>query len=420
MNILIITQYFWPENFRINDLSLGLSAKGHQVTVLTGIPNYPDGRFFSGYGLFKKRVEDYQGVKILRVPLVPRGKSKGWQLALNFISFALIGSLLSSFYCRGRFDVIFVCQLSPVTVGIPAIVMKRLKGIPILFWVLDLWPESLSSTGAVKSMRLLRWVGKLVRFIYCQCDRILVSSRGFIHSIVAMGGEPERIGYFPNWAEALYKPYQMSKKVSAYDKLPKGFCVMFAGNIGAAQEFGTILTAAEYLKAYPDIHWLILGGGHMFGWVKEQVRQRGLSRNFHLLGRHPLETMPHFFALADVMLVSLKRDPIFSLTVPGKIQSYLACGRPIIGAIDGEGGQLIEESGAGIASPAGDAKALAKAVSDMYHMPKLNREKMGKRGKEYYDSNFERDMLLGRLERWMQELSEKENIAKCLKTKRSS
>jgi glycosyltransferase involved in cell wall biosynthesis len=418
MNILIITQYFWPENFRINDLALGLIAKGHQVTVLTGMPNYPDGRFFSGYGIFKKRVEDYYGVKVLRVPLVPRGKSKGWQLAFNFFSFAFMASLLASFYCRGTFDVIFVFEVSPVTVGIPAIVLKKFKKIPIVFWVLDLWPESLLSAGGIKSVWILRWVGGLVNFIYRQCDRILVSSQAFIPSIKAMGGEPGRIGYFPNWAEMLYEPIQISREADKYVGLPSGFRVMFAGNIGTAQDFGTILEAAENLKGYPSIQWLILGDGRMFEWVKEQVRQRGLSNNVHLLGYHPLETMTHFFASADVMLVTLKHDPIFSLTVPGKIQSYLACGKPIVAAIDGEGGRLVKESGAGLASPAGNGEALAKAVLAMYHMPKAERENMGKRGRDYYESNFERNMLIHRLEGWMQELSKKENITKCLRTKR--
>lgn len=418
MHILIITQYFWPENFRINDLALGLKAKGHHVTVLTGIPNYPDGRFFAGYGLFKKRVEDYYGVKVLRVPLAPRGKSKGWQLALNYFSFAFLASLLGPYYCRRKLDMIFVFEVSPITVGIPAIVLKKLKRIPIVFWVLDLWPESLSSTGTVKSVGILRWVGKLVRFIYRQCDRILVASKGFIPSIEAMGGEHGKMCYFPNWAEALYKPGRMSNEAHAHDELPKGFRVMFAGNIGVAQDFTTILTAAEKLKDYPDVHWIIVGDGRMFDWVKEQVEARGLTANVHLLGRHPQEAMPRFFALAHAMLVTLKRDPIFALTVPGKIQSYLACGKPIIAALDGEGARLVEESGCGLSCPAEDADALAKAVLTMYHMPEAGREEMGKRGREYCESNFERNMLIARLEKWMQELSKKGKIDKCLKTKR--
>ena len=409
MNILIVTQYFWPENFRINDLALALKTKGHQVTVLTGIPNYPDGHFFAGYGLFKKMVEDYYGIKVFRVPLVPRGKSQRWQLALNFLSFAFFASLLAPYYCHGEFDIIFVFEISPITVGIPAIVLKKIKRIPIVFWVLDLWPESLSSTGAIKSIKILRLVGKLVRFIYRYCDRILVSSQGFIPSIVAMGGEPDRIHYFPNWAEALYKPDVVNRTTYNHVRLPKGFRVMFAGNIGMAQDFTTILTAAEKLKNYSDIHWIIVGDGRMFQWVKRRVYARGLITNVHLLGRYPPEAMPSFFTLADAMLVSLKRTPIFSLTIPGKIQSYLACGKPIIAALDGEGARLVEESGAGLSVPAENADTLAKTVLAMYHMPRVEREMMGKRGITYCESNFECNMLINRLEGWIQNLTKKKN-----------
>jgi glycosyltransferase involved in cell wall biosynthesis len=178
---------------------------------------------------------------------------------------------------------------------------------------------------------------------------------------------------------------------------------MFAGNIGEAQSFKTILKAAEILKDHPDIHWIILGDGRMFKSIKEEVKNKELTNTVHLLGRHPLESMPHFFEQADVMLVSLKRDPIFSLTVPGKIQSYMACGKPIIASLDGEGARLIEMSRVGFTSPAEDAHALAKSVLSMYNLPKNKRENMGKLGKEYCELNFGRKMLIDRLEKLMKE-----------------
>ena len=404
MRILIVSQYFWPENFRINDLALGLKAKGHDVTVLTGIPNYPGGRFFPSYGFFKKKFEDYHGIDILRVPLLPRGRSRGARLALNYFSFAFLASTLAPFYCRGKFDVIFVFQTSPITVGIPAIVLKMLKGAPIMFWVLDLWPESLSATGAVKSSQVLHIVEYLVRFIYRQCDYILVSSKGFIPNVKLMAGAAKKICYFPNWAEELYQPVGLNKEFEETKGIPTGFRIMFAGNIGAAQDFGTILAAAEKLKDYEDIHWLILGDGRMFDWVKKSVETRGLTSRVHLLGRYPPEAMPHFFAMADVMLVSLRRDLIFALTVPGKLQSYMACGKPIIAALDGEGGCLVAESGAGLACPAGDTDALAKTILTVYNTPKSELENMGLRGRSYYEKHFERSMLINKLEKWMQRI----------------
>lgn len=403
MNILIVTQYFWPENFRINDLALGLKEKGHKLTILTGIPNYPQGSFFEGYKLFKNRIEDYCGIKVLRVPIVPRGKSRGWQLAINFISFALSASLISPFIYRQKYDVIFVFEVSPITVGVPAIVFKKIKKIPIFFWVLDLWPESISSAGKVNSPMVLKCIGVLVRFIYRYCDRILISSRGFKPSIETMGGRPDQIDYFPNWAETEFESNNGIDDVIKNLKLPDGFRIMFAGNIGEAQSFRTILKAAEILKDHQDIHWVILGDGRMYDNIKEYVKKRKLFDTVHLLGRHPLESMPYFFEQADVMLVSLKSDPIFSLTVPGKIQSYMACGKPIIASLDGEGARLIEVSGAGFSSPAEDADALAKSILSMYNLPKNKRDNMGKLGKEYCELNFGRKMLIDRLEKLMVE-----------------
>lgn len=404
MNVLIVTQYFWPENFRINDLAIGLLERGHNVTVLTGIPNYPDGKFFEGYKFFNKSVENYLGVKVLRVPLVPRGKGGGLRLALNYISFAFCASLLGPFYCREKFDLIFVFEPSPITVGLPALVLKKLRSIPIMFWVQDLWPESLSATGAVRSEKIITIVTWLARMIYKGCDKILVTSRAYLGKIERLGVSSDSLCYFPQSAEELYQPLVMESNAPEHGLMPTGFRVIFAGNIGAAQDFGTILDAAERLKDYSEIHWVIIGDGRMRTWVEQQVKERGLSRSFHLLGRYPLESMPHFFALADVMLVTLKREPIFALTLPGKIQSYLACGKPVIAALDGEGGHLIEESKAGLSCPAEDSHALAEAILRMYKMPKSELENMGKHGREFYLANFERNMLIDRLQSWMQEL----------------
>jgi colanic acid biosynthesis glycosyl transferase WcaI len=403
VKVLIVSQYFWPENFRINDLAAGLVERGNQVTVLTGIPNYPSGNFFSGYGLFKKTREEYRGVSILRVPLAPRGEGSGVRLALNYLSFAFFASILSPLLCREKFDVIFVFEPSPITVGLPALVLKRLKSIPILFWVQDLWPESLSATGAVSSTIILSGVRKLVRFIYRHCDRILIQSPAFSPLIESQGVASERITFFPNSVEETYKPATGLTNLNENNLLPSGFRIMFAGNIGAAQDFSTILSAAEKLKDHSDIKWVILGDGRRFEWVKGEVLSRGLADTVHLLGRHPPEAMTGFFAGADVMLVTLKRDPIFALTIPSKIQSYMACEKPIIAALDGEGERLIMESGAGLASPAEDADALAASILKSYSMPKEEREAMGKRGKVYCDANFEREMLIDRLEGWMKE-----------------
>jgi colanic acid biosynthesis glycosyl transferase WcaI len=405
VEILIVSQYFWPEKFRISDLASGLVELGHSVSVLTGVPNYPDGKVFDGYGWFKSRRQQFNGVTVIRVPLVPRGRGRGLRLAFNYLSFAIMATLFAPFLCRRRYDVIFICQLSPASAALPGVFFGRLRRVPIILWILDLWPESLSATGAVKSKRLLSGVDWMVRAIYRRCDLVAVSSRGFGSSVRARGVPADRIVDLPNWYEPEYARVPSVLSLDEVSSLPKGFLVMFAGNVGAAQSFETILEAAEKLKATEDIHWVIIGNGRRFEWVSEEVERRGLRAQVHLLGRRAPEAMPAYFEKADVMLVTLRPDPVFALTVPGKIQSYMACGRPIVGALDGEAGRLIEESGAGLVCPAGDAEGLAASVLRLFQMPRANRDRMGAEGKRYCEQHFDRGMLLGRLERWIAELS---------------
>ena len=403
MDILIISQYFWPENFRINDLAVSLKKRGHQITVLTGVPNYPGGRAYPGYKYYKIRREAYEAVHVIRVPLITRGEGSKIRLALNFFSFCVISTLLVPFLIRRRFDAILVYEPSPVTVGIPAIVLKKLRSIPIFFWVQDLWPEKLSATSIVRSEKILAAVRKLVKLIYSHCDRILVQSEAFIAPIEGLGISRERILYYPNSAEAFYQfPDTIDQPPVS---MPEGFIIMFAGNIGAAQDFETILAGAQKVASYRDIHWVILGSGRLSGWVEAEVRKRCLSDNVHLLGRYPVELMPAFFAYADALLVTLRKAPIFSLTIPSKIQSYLACGKPIIAALDGIGARIIRDAGAGLACPPEDPKSLADAVLALYHTSPQERQEMGKRGQDYFALHFEQNMLLDRLEKWIHELT---------------
>jgi glycosyltransferase involved in cell wall biosynthesis len=398
MKLLVVSQYFWPENFRINDLVAWLAEQGHEVTVFTGIPNYPAGRFYPGYGLLRSWRETWNGVNVVRVPLVPRGKGRAIRLILNYLSFAIVASLLGPWRLGRKYDAIFVHEPSPVTVGIPAMVMRMRTGAPIFFWVLDLWPESVAAAGGVRAKWLLDLLARLTRWIYRHCERVLVQSRAFIPRVRAMGVPEEHILYFPNWAETVF---QAGGAGHLPVPLPDGFRVMYAGNIGAAQDFPAILDAAERLKDCADIHWVIIGDGREAPWVREEVAKRGLKEVVHLLGSYPPDRMPDFFAHADVMLVSLKRDPIFALTVPAKLQAYMACGRPVVAMLDGEGARIVTEAQAGMAVPAGDAAELAAAVQHLAGMDRAELARMGERASEYNRDNFARDMLFAQLESWM-------------------
>lgn len=397
MRILVITQYFWPESFRINDLVEGLSERGHTVTVLTGLPNYPQGRLAPGYRFRGPYTECFQSAKVIRTPLITRGSGKGVRLFVNYLSFTLTACTVGLLRCREPYDAIFVFQPSPVTVGIPARMMSWVKNAPIFFWVQDLWPESLSATGAVKNKKVLAAVGALVSWIYRGCTVVLMQSEAFRRPLSEMHVPAQKMIYFPNCAEALYKPVPRDVAWQGA-ALPEGFRVMFAGNMGAAQSLSTLIEAADLLRHEDRIHWILLGDGRQREWVEGEVRRRGLGRTVHFMGRHPVEEMPHWFAQADIMLASLRRDPIFSLTIPAKIQSYLACAKPIIAAIDGEGARVVVEAKAGIGVPSQDSAALAQAVLALSRKSPEELRQLGENGLDYFKREFERELLLDRLD----------------------
>lgn len=405
MRILVVSQYFHPENFRINDLALGLKDLGHDVTVLTGIPNYPQGKFFDGYGYFKPREELWNGIKIIHCLLAPRKSSGFLHLAFNYISFALFASIAVLTRLRGKFDVIFVFQVSPITVGIPAIVAKYVKKAPIFFWVLDLWPESVLATTNIKSKLVVALLSRLTRSIYGHCDRVLVQSKGFFAHAKKMGVEDCRLRFFPNWAEDFYVPAQKDMQLNA--SLPTGFRIMFAGNIGMAQDFDAILKAAFTLKEQVHIQWVIVGDGKQRAYVEHQIHLLGLQNTVHLIGQKPVQMMPAYFASADALLVSLKNEEIFASTIPGKIPSYLACAKPILGMLNGEGANIINEAGAGLTCHAGDSHGLVEIVLKISELSSHQLACLGNNGLRYYQQTFDRASLFKKLEEEMSTLATK-------------
>lgn len=405
MKILIVSQYFWPENFRINDLALELQNRGHQITVLTGWPNYPAGSVFTDFRAQPKNYDNYNGIKVIRVPLISRGKGVA-RLIANYLCFMFLASIFGPIKLVGlKFDKIFVNQLSPVTVALPAIVLKYIKKAPVVLWVLDLWPESLTAVGAVKSKKIIKWVGVLVSFIYNHSDLLLAQSRSFMGNIKKYCKEPRDIGYFPSWAEDSFLRNSDFPAIEVPDSANEMFSIMFAGNIGDAQDFQSILSAADILKSRGDIRWLIVGDGRAADWVRHECQLRGLGEQFILLGSYPLDRMPSFYAAADALLVSLKAGSTFSKTIPGKLQSYLASGKPIIGMINGEGAMVIRDSGAGYVCDAGNVDDLVKIVSLMSSLSGKERATMGASGKKYYQDEFNKCVLVDRLESWMEDVT---------------
>lgn len=403
MKILVVTQYFWPENFRINDLVSEFAKRGHEVTVLTGVPNYPLGDVFPEFKANPQKFSVFEGCKVVRAPMLPRGQG-GAKLLLNYLTFAAGATWAALTKLRKQeFDVIFVFEPSPVTVGIPAVLLGRYKKTPVVFWALDLWPETLAALGVVKSPWLLKQVGKLVSFIYNRCDLVLGQSEGFLDNLRKYCKDKSKVRYFPSWAEDVYQEGDVSP-APEIDYRPDLFNIVFAGNIGDAQDMPAVLKAAELLKNEPNIRWLIVGDGRRSDWLAAEIEQRGLTDSVYLLGRFPVDRMPSFYAHADALLVSLKADPVFSLTIPGKVQSYLMTGKPILGMLDGEGAKVIAEAQAGYVCSAGDAQGLAERIKTMATLSIEERCNIGRSGLSFAQTEFGRLMLIDRLEAMLKDV----------------
>ena len=393
--VLICTNHFYPETFRVNDIAFHLAERGYDVTVLTAIPDYPKGHYQEGYGIFKRRIEKVRGVKVIRGFIIPRGNGNTFRIIINYLSFFLSSVVIALYLGLFRkFDRVFVHETSPVMIGVPAIIVKKLQKIPMLFWVLDLWPESMQAAGGVNSKCVLRLFEKLTKWIYRCSDKILISSQGYEESICSKGDFRDKLFYFPNWADKALK----SDVCYSLPLLPQGFVVMFAGNMGEAQDFDHIMQAALLLSGHKDIHFVVLGNGRREQWTQQFINTHHLEPTVHLLGRHPVESMPLFFSKADIMLISLKDISIFNLTAPAKLQAYMSAGKPILAMMNGEGPRIIAEAGCGLSVSAGDSEALAQAVLHMAAMPHDDLEQMGLRGRVYLEQHFNIDKCLSHLE----------------------
>lgn len=390
MRVLILTQYFWPESFRINTLVDALEAAGAQVTVLTGQPNYPDGAVFAGYRAASVRRDRYgSATDVFRVPIVPRATASALRLASNYLSFVLSASLLGPWLLRGRkIDVIFVYAPSPIVQAIPGMLLKRLKGAKLVTWVQDLWPESLESTGFVTNRLLLRLVARMVRWIYRANDLLMGQSRAFVAAIRPLAG-PTPVEYFPNPGEL---PTTTVADREPELLLPAGFNVVFAGNLGTVQALDTVLDVAALLNDEPDIRFVLLGSGSRSAWLAAEIARRALT-NVVLPGRFDSDAMPGILSQAAALLVSLKKGDMLAKTIPAKVQAYLASGRPILASLDGEGAELVTAAGAGFASPAEDARGLADGVQRLKRMSHEERRRMGDAGRAFYDEHFQPRVL---------------------------
>ena len=396
MKILVFCQHYLPEPFRLNDLCEEMVRRGHEVTVVTGEPNYPEGIIYKGYEGHQRAEEVMDGVRVLRCPIVPR-KTGAFHRMLNYFSYPVSAKkrarhLLAS---DGQaFDVVFVNQLSPVLMAKPAIAYKKKYGAPILLYCLDLWPVSLVAGGVEQGSLIYRMFHRISGRIYRAADRILVTSRLFQPYMEKEFGVDARIiDYLPQYAEEIFEKIPC-RPADGTTRL------VFAGNVGTAQSVDTILQAAERLKDRP-VRFEIVGGGTDLERLQKTASEKRLT-NVAFLGRLPLEEMPKVFARADAMLVTLQKNAALNQTLPGKVQSYMAAGKPIIGAIDGETARIIQEARCGYCGPAEDGEALAQNIRRL--MAEGNLQILGDNARAFYEANFERRVFMDRLEEELKKL----------------
>lgn len=402
MRLCIFTNHFYPEDFKVNDIAFELAKKGYEITVITAIPDYPQGKFYKGYSLFKRRKEAINGVKVIRLPIIPRGKGGKAALVLNYLSYFASAMLFVFFHAAAnRYDAVFVHLTSPFFIALPAVFLKRKQHIPLIFWVLDLWPESLQAAGGINNRFILNTQIKFVQYVYDNCDKILIGSDGFRKSICGKGNYHDKIVHFPNWAEAVTPP----KDASVYRNIEPfahftadDFIVLFAGNMGKAQNLDSVLDAASELKENQNIKFVFLGDGRQKEKLTEKTKELELSKTVFFPGHYPLNTMPIFMEMAHLLLVSLSDELLFNITVPSKIQFYMSQGKPIIAMLNGEGAELINKAKCGASVPAGNSLMLSKTINDFYNMPKEKLNIMGCSGREYYDKHFQKNDRIEQLE----------------------
>lgn len=394
-HILVVSQYFYPESFRINDLCIELVKRGYRLTVITGIPNYPEGKFYKGYGWIKKRKEVWNGVEIIRLPLISRGKGK-IRLILNYLSFVFFGFFWKSF-TKIKADLVFTFEVSPMTQALLGVWYKKRRKVPHYLYVQDLWPENVEVVAGIHNKTVLHWIGKMVNYIYQNTDTILATSPSFVKMIQSrVSVNPDKVKYWPQYAEDFYRPVPKGNSPEIPDN--GIFKIIFTGNIGRAQGLEILPKTAKILKAKNiEVNFVVVGDGRYRQELKKAIAEEKVEDMFMLLGRKPAEDIPYLLAACDAAFISFMDNSLFAATIPAKLQSYMACGMPIIASADGETKRIIEEANCGVCCPLGDANLLAMGIEKLLTGNDL--QTLSKNAKQYSLDHFSKKNLIDDLER---------------------
>ncbi len=385
-HILVVSQYFYPEQFRINDICTEWVKRGYKVTVLTGIPNYPQGEYFEGYDLVHKRTEEWNGIRIIRIPLIPRGHNS-IGLVANYFSFVISGFIWKSL-TKIKADYVFTFEVSPMTQALIGVWYAKKNKIPHYLYVQDLWPENVEIVTGIHSPFILKPIGKMVDYIYKNCDQIFATSPSFVKEICKRGVDEKKVHYWPQYAEEFYRP--MEKK--AVPEIPDdgSFKIIFTGNIGTAQGLEILPRTAELLKD-ENVKFVVVGDGRYLETFVDEVKKREVRDRFIMIPRQPAERIPELLAACDVAFLSFQDEELWAMTIPAKLQSYMACGMPVIAAAKGETKRIIAEAECGNSCEIGNPEELANAVKKLMRM---DLSTMKKNSRSYFENNFNKPILM--------------------------
>ncbi len=412
MRILFITQWYRPEPLTYqSDLAETLQARGHEVFVMTGFPNWPTGKVMDGYAIRPWQRERLGGVQVIRMPLFPDHSKSAGRRVLNFSSFA------ASCFCIGPWlvphcDLVY-CNFPPVTLGAPAWLLSSMMRAPLTFEVQDLWPETMQATDMVNNPRILKLVDRIAMWGYRRAAAIRVISPGFRDHLVAKGIRPDKIHVIPNEVDTeRYRPRpadpQLARELGLADKVN----IMYAGTMGKAQGLDTLLEAAYLVKDLTDVRFVLIGDGTEIESLKALAAEKQLS-NVKFMPRVSPEKIAQIYPFAELMFVATRDDPLFRITIPHKIYTYMANSKPILGALAGNPAEVIQSAGAGIICPPGQPRALADAIRTFFALTPEQHRAMGQNGFRVVSENYNRNLILGRVEQLFKETIKRHKSKKC-------
>lgn len=397
-HILVVSQYFYPEPFRINDMCSEWVKRGYKVTVVTGIPNYPQGKYYEGYDLKHNRTQKWNGIDIIRIPLVPRG-SNSIGMILNYLSFVATGWIWKTL-TKLKADYVFIFEVSPMTQALIGVWYAQKRKIPCYLYVQDLWPENVEIVTGIHHPLVIQPISKMVNYIYKNCNHIFATSPSFVEEIQKRCTDKSKVSYWPQYAEEFYKPVDRETAIQECLEIPtdNSFKICFTGNIGQAQGLDILPKAARLLKT-ENIKFVIVGDGRNKENFEAQIKEEGVEEMFVMVGRQPAEQIPYFLACCDAAFLSFMDNELFTKTIPAKLQSYMACGMPIIASASGETQRIIDEADCGICSKIGNAEILSMKIKDM-----MNKDlsEMIKNSRQYFEKCFDKRILMNQMDEYFE------------------